>query len=68
MFENIYIIVNTQEKYSHRMLCYRDFNICYFLPSGLLVLELFYTCDVNTIGSWNKFMAKLLSLLSLIKN
>lgn len=41
MFENIYILVNTQEKYSHSILCYRDFNICHFLLSGLLVLEYF---------------------------
>lgn len=35
--ENIYIIVNVQEKYSHSMLYYRVLNICHSLLSGLLL-------------------------------
>lgn len=65
MFENISIIVNVQEKNSHSMLYYGVLNIWHFLLSGYSCRDFFSTHDVSAICSWNKFMHKLLYLLSL---
>ena len=37
MFDNIYTIVDAQEKYSHSILYYGVLNMCHFSLSGLLL-------------------------------